>query len=138
MPAVTPPEGVLGPATDTFALVERDLSQAGARVVERSRRSSSDPGSYKNIVNLAEEVVAQRRELASLKDDVRDLKRDAGTARWVVRGLLAGTLAALVFIAERVWSRAEAEGRDRVRLENVERIGEENRQDLRAIRARER
>lgn len=132
MPAEPEPES--GIDTDTFALVERDLSQAGVRIVERSRRSSSDPGSYKSILNLAEEVVAQRRDIAVIKTDVHDIQRDNGNAKWFLRILCGGMIGAIIWMGERVWSRAESEGRDRLRLENVERNVEENRQDLRAIR----
>ncbi len=131
MPAVTA-EGE--PITDTFDLVEREPSKAAIAVIQRSKRSSEDPATFRDVVNLADELKRTQRGSPQIETRVRDLERDAGTAKWVVRGVLAGALAALVFVVQNVWSRAENEGRDRVRLENVERTVEEIRQDLRAMR----
>lgn len=131
MPAVTP-DGE--PITDTFELVEREPSKAAIAVIQRSKRPSEDPAKFRDIVNLADELKKTQRVPSLLENRVRDLERDANVAKWIVRGVLTGALAALIFIVQNVWNRAELEGRDRMRLESVERTVEELRQDLRAMR----
>lgn len=125
------------PITDTFSLVDREPSQAAIAVIERSNRQATDPARYADIVNLAEDLVRRTQkptaEIAAVKTDLHDMKRDLGIAKWVVRGVAAGALGGLLYFAERVWTRAESEARMRLQIENLERTLEEARQDIRAM-----
>jgi len=71
VPVVAPPapSAPHRAATDAFELIERDLSQAGIEVVNRSKRNSSDPAVFADIVNLADELLRERRERDSSNEE---------------------------------------------------------------------
>lgn len=132
------------PVTDTYELVEREPPPSVLAAIHRSKRDSDDKALFRDVVNLADELSRVKRALKdteSVRLDVHDLKRDRGMGAWLMRGAMASALAALLFVAERAWTRAQDEARDKFRLEalekrldTMERRAEEFYQDWRASR----
>ncbi len=57
-----PPPPPHEPILDTVRLLARDLSQSAIEVVRRSPRNGDDPATFADVVNLAEELLKERRE----------------------------------------------------------------------------
>lgn len=53
--------------------------------------------------------------------ELADLKRVAGTARWIVNGILAAAGVLGVYVLDRILTRAEREGETTIRLQVIER-----------------
>lgn len=113
-------------------LIERDLEPEDRKLVERLRYHPTDP--YEMIFKATKAEYLRRVDDGSLVSDVEALKRHAGIATWIVRTIVTGALAATAWLAHGIWDRSALEERARMRLENLERIVEEIRQDQRSMR----
>lgn len=87
VPIVAPETAVKRePVTGTFELVERELPERAKQVVNRSKRDSSDPATFGDLVNLAVELPSQ----GTIEGRISAVERVFRSARrLVVAGVLA-------------------------------------------------
>jgi len=144
--------------TKPWDLIDREeLTPREQEIIRRSKRSSSDPATVADLVKVtvravkAEDkersaaaaieeqtlkVIGQHNaEMSALRTDVRDLKHDASTAKWIVRGLLGGSLAVFLYVADRILTRVEHEGETTIEMQHLKTTVEELRQDQRSLRS---
>ncbi len=106
-------------APDPYTLLARAI-----RDIEEDRESSDSQvetalgsaiRSHEAKLGVMESRIDQRDA------ELGDLKRIAGTARWIVNGILAAAGVLGVYVLDRILTRAEREGETTIRLQVIER-----------------
>lgn len=119
-------------------LVEREYDPIDYEIARRLRQSGSgDPAlmlaKFLRAMESREQdsgerlekelgaaIKKQDEELVALRSGVADLKRTASTASWIVRGILAGVSLFAVYVLDRVVTRVERDGEQKVQLQWIE------------------
>jgi hypothetical protein len=65
-------------------------------------------------------TAALAERITKLEQLSHDQARDLGTAKWIVRGAATSAIGALIYVATKIWSRAEIETESRIRSEYMQ------------------